>query len=183
MNLLTILFISLGLGADAVAVSITGGAKLKKLKISTAVKTGVFFGGFQAFMPFLGWLAGINLRNFISSIDHWIAFLLLGFIGLKMIYGSFGSRQKEINLLSNKVLFFLAIATSIDAFVVGISFAFLKLPVFISILIIGFITFLLSFAGVAAGNRLNFVLKDKIELAGGIILIVIGLKILISHLF
>jgi len=169
---------------DCFAVSITSGLTIKHLRINHALQIAVFFGSFQAFMPVIGWLAGLGLRDFITGVDHWVAFGLLGLIGLKMIYESskLGSDKKEINPLNIHVLFMLSIATSIDALAIGISFAFLNVSLITSIIIIGTITFLLSFIGVYVGNRSGHFFEKKIELAGGLILIGIGTKILIEHL-
>jgi len=185
MFILTILFIALALAMDCFAVSITSGSMIKPLKINNALKIALYFGAFQAVMPFIGWLAGLSLRDFISNIDHWIAFGLLSLIGCRMIYEStkLQSGEKEFNPLKGYVLFTLSIATSIDALAVGISFAFLKIYIVAPILVIGVVTFLLSFLGVFVGNRFGHFFENKMEIIGGIILIGIGTKILVEHLF
>jgi putative Mn2+ efflux pump MntP len=184
MDIITIIVIAFGLAMDAFAVSITSGITIKNLKINNALKIAVFFGLFQAIMPLVGWLAGLSLRGFISEIDHWIAFGLLSFIGCKMIYESITvqSSKKEINPLNVYVLLVLAVATSIDALAVGVSFAFLKVSIVTPVIVIGTITFILSFFGVFVGNRIGHFFENKIEIAGGLVLIGIGVKILIEHL-
>lgn len=168
---------------DAFAVSITNGITIKHQRINNALKIGLFFGSFQALMPLIGWLTGLRLRDFISGIDHWVAFGLLSLIGGKMIYESTKIvRDKEIISLNVFVLLILSIATSIDALVVGLSFAFLKISIATPIIIIGIITFMLSFFGVLVGNRLGHFFENKMEIIGGFILIGIGIKILIQHL-
>ena len=169
---------------DAFAVSITSGITIKRLHINHALKIALFFGLFQAFMPIIGWLAGLSLRDYISAVDHWIAFGLLSFIGCKMIYESITvqSSKKEINPLNVYVLLVLSIATSIDALAVGISFAFLKVSIVTPVIIIGTVTFLLSYLGVYIGDRIGHFFENKIEIAGGILLIGIGIKILVEGL-
>lgn len=184
MSLTTIIFVAIGLAMDAFAVSVASGFAIKNLKLSNALKIAVSFGLFQAFMPIIGWLAGLSLRDFLSGIDHWVAFGLLSLIGLRMIYESMKlePRKKEINPLNTYVLLILSIATSIDALAVGLSFAFLMIVIVTPVIIIGIVTFLLSLIGVIIGNRLGHFFEKKIEIVGGLILIGIGLKILIEHL-
>ena len=181
---MSIVIIAVGLAMDAFAVSITSGITIKRLHINHALKIALFFGLFQAFMPIIGWLAGLSLRDYISAIDHWIAFGLLSFIGCKMIYESITvqSSKKEINPLNVYVLLVLSIATSIDALAVGISFAFLKVSIVTPVIIIGTVTFLLSYLGVYIGDRIGHFFENKIEIAGGILLIGIGIKILVEGL-
>jgi len=184
MDITSIVLIAFGLAMDAFAVSITSGITIRQLKINNALKIALFFGSFQAIMPIIGWLAGLSLRNFISEIDHWIAFGLLSFIGCKMIYESITiqSSEKEINPLNVYVLLVLSIATSIDALAVGLSFAILKISIMTPVVIIGTITFALSFLGVFIGDRIGHFFENKIEIAGGLLLIGIGIKILVEHL-
>ncbi len=184
MDLTTLLLIALGLAMDAFAVSITNGITIKHQRIHNALKIGLFFGAFQALMPSIGWLAGLSLREFIGGIDHWIAFGLLSLIGGKMIYESIkvGSEEKTSNALGLFVLFMLSVATSIDALAVGLSFALLKISIVTPILVIGLVTFVLSFLGVFIGNKVGHFFENKIEILGGLILIGIGVKILIEHL-
>ena len=182
--MVTITFIAFGLAMDAFAVSITSGITIRYLRIKHALRIGIFFGLFQAVMPLIGWLAGRSLRDFISGVDHWIAFGLLSLIGCKMIYESFKmeSSEKESNPLNVYVLLVLSVATSIDALAVGISFAFLRISIAAPIIVIGAVTFLLSFLGTFVGNRLGHFFEKKIEIVGAFILIGIGIKILVDHL-
>ena len=184
MDIIIIIFIAFGLAMDAFAVSITSGITIKHLKINNALKIALFFGSFQAFMPLIGWLAGLSLRDFISGVDHWIAFGLLSFVGCKMIYESIKleSGEKKIKPLNAYILVMLSIATSIDALAVGVSFAFLKISIATPVIVIGAVTFLLSFLGVFIGNRFGHFFEKKIEVVGGLVLIGIGIKILIEHL-
>ena len=184
MDAITIIAIAFGLAMDAFAVSITSGITIKNLKINNALKIALFFGLFQAIMPLVGWLAGLSLKDFISEIDHWIAFGLLSFIGCKMIYESITlqSNEKQIDPLNVYVLLMLSVATSIDALAVGVSFAFLKVSIVTPVIIIGTVTFLLSYLGVYIGDRIGHFFENKIEIAGGLLLIGIGLKILIESL-
>jgi putative Mn2+ efflux pump MntP len=184
MDIISIIIIAVGLAMDAFAVSITSGITIKRLHINHALKIALFFGLFQAIMPIIGWLAGLSLRDYISAIDHWIAFGLLSFIGCKMIYESITvqSSKKEINPLNVYVLLVLSVATSIDALAVGVSFAFLKVSIVTPVIIIGTVTFLLSYLGVYIGDRIGHFFENKIEIAGGILLIGIGIKILVEGL-
>lgn len=169
---------------DAFAVSITSGSAIKRLHIKHALRIAFFFGAFQALMPVIGWLAGLSLIDVITGIDHWIAFGLLVFIGCKMIYEStlMSSEEKNNNPLNIGVLLMLSIATSIDALAVGLSLSFIKVFIVTPALIIGIITFSLSYLGVYIGNRLGHFFENKFEVVGGIILIGIGIKILAEHL-
>jgi len=184
MDMLTIFVIAFGLAMDAFAVSITSGTIIKHPKINNALKIAIFFGLFQAVMLLIGLLAGSSLSDFITGYDHWIAFGLLSLVGCKMIYESIkvDSGKKETNPLNVYVLLILSVATSIDALVVGVSFAFFKIFIASSIIVVGTVTFLLSFLGVFAGDRFGHLFENKIEIVGGLILIGIGIKILIEHL-
>jgi putative Mn2+ efflux pump MntP len=184
MDVVTVVFIAFGLAMDAFAVSVTSGFAIKKLKVHHALRIAIFFGAFQAIMPAIGWFAGLSLRNLISELDHWIALVLLAAIGGKMIYESFKleSDKKQINPLRPDVLLMLSIATSIDALVVGVTFAFLNIAIVWPVLIIGLITFVTSFIGVFIGDKFGHIFESKIELVGGLILIAVGLKILLEHL-
>jgi len=162
MDLISIILIALGLAMDAFAVSITSGLTIKQLKINHALQIASFFGLFQAVMPIIGWLAGLSLRDFISSIDHWIAFVLLGFIGCKMVYESVKMEESKSNPLNIVVLLILSVVTSIDALAVGITFAFLKVSIVTPIILIGIITFILSFIGVYIGDRFGRLFEKKI---------------------
>lgn len=183
MDILTIVMIALGLAMDAFAVSVSSGITIKDLKPRHGAKIAVFFGGFQAMMPLLGWLLGIGFKDYIEKYDHWIAFALLGFIGVKMLKESMDDDCEYISdPLKNRVLLMLAIATSIDAMAVGVSFAFLKTSILSASLIIGVITYVICFAGVYIGNRFGCLFQKKAEIAGGIVLVLIGFKILAEHM-
>lgn len=184
MDTITVLFIALGLAMDTFAISITSGFTVRKLEIRYALKIALFFGLFQAIMPLLGWAAGFSLKDFISSIAHWVVFVLLTAIGTKMIYESrvIKKEEKEVVILGIYTLLLLSIATSIDAFAVGFSLSALNVSIINPALIIGIITFILSFFGVFIGNRFGHLFESKIEIVGGVILIGIGIKILIEHL-
>ncbi len=184
MDTLTLLLIAFGLAMDAFAVSISNGMTIKHQRANHALRIGIFFGSFQALMPLIGWSAGMNLRDLISGVDHWMAFGLLTFIGCKMIYESkkMDAREKEAKPLNLPTLLMLSIATSIDALAVGISFALLNISIVTPILVIGAVTFALSFLGVLIGKKIGHFFEKKIEVVGGLILIGIGVKILIEHL-
>jgi len=169
---------------DAVAVSISTCIALKGIPFSDSLKMAGMFGLFQAVMPLIGWLAGLTFRKLIQGTDHWIAFVLLGVIGGKMIVESFRMKceSPKGNSLSLAVLLGLAVATSIDALAAGVSFALLKLNILTTITIIGSITFALSFTGTQIGQKVGCRFSSRVERLGGLILIVIGLKILIQHL-
>jgi len=184
MTLFSFFLIAVGLAMDAFAVAVACGLAVKPLRPIYAFRIAFFFGAFQTFMPVLGWVAGISLRMIIASFDHWIAFILLFAIGCKMIYESFRKEKKSPrgNALSLGGLLVLSLATSIDALAVGISFAFLKETIILPSIIIGSVTFALCFAGVWLGNRFGHIFENKLEMAGGLILIGIALEILFSHL-
>ncbi len=179
---ITIILIAIALAMDSFSVAITRGFTNTKPKmLAEALKIGFFFGTFQAVMPIIGWLAGISITDIISDFDHWIAFGLLTIIGARMIYESLSPKSEKIASSSSlKVLVILSIATSIDALAVGLSLSFLEASIIEPAIIIGIITFSLSFLGVYIGKKLgNY---KKIGVLGGIILIVIGLRVLIEHL-
>lgn len=184
MDSLTLLLIAFGLSMDAFAVSISNGITIQRQRTNHALKIGIFFGSFQALMPLIGWFAGLSLKDLISGVDHWIAFGLLSVIGCKMIYEStkMDGKKKEASSLSLWMLLMLSIATSMDALAVGISFAILNMSIIMPILVIGTVTFALSFLGVLIGNKAGHFFEKKIEIVGGLILIGIGIKILIEHL-
>ena len=193
MNFIALIFTAFALSMDAFAVSITKGMTIKNLKKSTALKMALAFGVFQGAMPLLGWALGISFESYIKSIDHWIAFILLGFIGFNMIKGFFDDRKegKESELefsatadehdLSNKEIIMLAVATSIDALAVGISFAFLNVSIIPAASIICIITFLVWVVGVFVGNKVGDIFNGYAELVGGVILILIGFNIFNEH--
>lgn len=189
MSLFIVLFLmGVGLSMDAFAVSVCKGLAMRRVNKKQAFVIGLFFGGFQALMPLLGWTLGIQFEQYITSIDHWIAFILLGFIGGKMIVEAVKPDDESVEVkemdppLNIKEMFVLAIATSIDALAVGITFAFLDYPIVESIIIIGITTFVISIIGVYIGNFFGSMYKKKAELAGGIILVLLGVKILLEHL-
>ena len=182
-----LLLMGVGLAMDAFAVSVCKGLAMRKVNKKQAVIIALFFGGFQALMPFIGWALGVQFESYITSIDHWIAFVLLGFIGGKMIVEAIKPEEdEEIEQmdapLDLKQMTILAVATSIDALAVGITFAFLKYPIVEAISIIGVVTFIICIAGVYVGNFFGSKYKNKAEFTGGLILVLLGLKILLSHL-
>jgi putative Mn2+ efflux pump MntP len=184
VNFWVVIIIALGLAMDAFAVSITSGLTIKILRIRYAFRIALFFGLFQAVMPVMGWLAGYGMKDMITAYDHWIAFGLLGFIGGRMIYESFSKKivDRPCDPMTIYKLLLLSIATSIDALAVGLTLSFLNVEIIMPSVIIGLVTFGLSFAGVFLGNRFGHFFENKIELIGGIILISIGIKILVEHL-
>jgi putative Mn2+ efflux pump MntP len=184
MNLITVVFVALGLAMDAFAVSIVTGSVYRELHIRHALRMAVFFGGFQAVMPLVGSLAGLGLKTYISPYDHWIAFGLLAFVGGKMIYEAFEIESAERNLDPSNlmILLVLSVATSIDALAVGVTLSLLTSSIALAVLVIGLITFVLSYAGVTIGKRFGHFFESKIEIVGGLVLIAIGLKILLGHL-
>ena len=185
MELVTIIFIAVGLAMDAFAVSIVTGSVYKKLKVSHAVRMAFFFGAFQAVMPLIGSLAALSFKDAIESIDHWVAFGLLCVIGGKMIYESFKIKgiEDRPDPASLAVVITLAVATSIDALAVGITLSLITSHIFMAVGIIDVVTLILSYIGCALGQRIGHFFENKIEIAGGLILIAIGIKILIQHLF
>ena len=176
--------IAVGLSMDACAVSICKGLSVGRVSPRHAVTAGLWFGGFQALMPFLGWLLGTRFQSFITSIDHWIAFVLLGLIGLNMIREALGGGEEgEMDTsFAPSAMFPLAVATSIDALAVGVTFAFLNVPIFAAVAFIGVTTFVLSSIGTGVGAAFGAHFRSRAELAGGAILILMGLKILLEHL-
>ncbi len=173
-----------GLAMDAFSVSVSDGMLLGKIKLKNAAKIALFFGFFQFLMPVLGYLAGTTFSGIIEAYDHWVAFALLGIIGGKMIFEAFSEKDEDTpkaNPLGFKTLLILAVATSIDALAVGITFATINTPVLISSAIIGIVTFFISLSGVYLGSKCGDIFGNKAEIAGGVILILIGAKILIEH--
>jgi putative Mn2+ efflux pump MntP len=180
-----IFLIAIGLSMDAFAISITLGLSVEKPKIVEILIPGFYFGFFQALMPLIGFFAGSYFAKNIQSLEHWVAFVLLGFIGGKMIKDSFSKdeERKHENPFTFLKMLLLAIATSIDALAVGVTFAFFKLNIFTAILITGLTTFSISTAGVMTGNVFGAKFKSKAEFAGGAVLVALGVKILLEHLF
>ena len=182
MGFIELLLIAVGLSMDAFAVSVCKGLSVKKVGVKHAALAGLYFGGFQFLMPVIGYLLGFRFESVIESIDHWVAFVLLAFIGGNMIKESFGKAEELNDDFGVKTMLLMAIATSIDALAVGITFAFLEVQILPAAGLIGVTTFLLSFAGIYIGNVFGARYKSKAELAGGIILVLIGVKILLEHL-
>lgn len=183
MDIITIIGIAIGLSMDAFAVSVTNGFIINKIQFKHAFRIAFSFGLFQAVMPIIGWAAGLTFKVYIESFDHWIAFGLLVIIGIKMIISSKSTKENnEQNCTHFPTLLLLSIATSIDALAVGISFALLKMNLFLTITIIGFITFSISLIGVYIGKKTGHFFEKGIEIFGGIVLILIGIKILIEHI-
>lgn len=183
MSILTILTLSVGLAMDAFAVAICKGLAMKQMSYNKAIIIGGYFGFFQGAMPLLGYFLGTTFKASITTIDHWIAFGLLVLIGASMLKESFSKEEDKIcDSVSLKPMLILAIATSIDALAVGVTFALIDAPIILSISMIASITFLLSILGVKIGNIFGMRYKSKAELAGGAVLIVLGIKILLEHL-
>ncbi len=182
MTLPELFIIAVGLSMDAFAVSICKGLALPKLKWKHVFLAGCYFGGFQAAMPLVGYLLGVQFQDAITAIDHWVAFILLSIIGANMIKEALSKEEEEGDpSFAVKTMLLLAVATSIDALAIGVTFAFLKVQILLAVVLIGATTFVLSAAGVAVGNVFGSRYKAKAELAGGVILIVMGVKILLEH--
>lgn len=182
MNIYDILFIGAGLSMDAFAVSVCKGLAVKRMDIRKALLCGIYFGVFQALMPLIGYMLGSSFQNVVSSVDHWIAFVLLGIIGINMIKEAKVCEAVN-NAMDVKTMVTLAVATSIDALAVGVTFAFLKVRIVSAVSVIGAITFVCCVAGFKLGSIFGEKLKAKAEITGGVVLILIGTKILIEHLF
>ena len=182
MGLIELFLIAVGLSMDAFAVSVCKGLAMPKCTFKKAAIVGLWFGGFQALMPAIGYVLGAQFQETIASIDHWIAFVLLALIGGNMIHEALDNDEEEADAsLDVKTMFLLAVATSIDALAIGITFAFLKVNIIPAVCFIGIVTFIISFAGVKIGNVFGARYKNKAEIVGGIILILLGLKILLEH--
>lgn len=183
MGLIELFLIAVGLSMDAFAVSVCKGLAMPKCTFKKAAIVGLWFGGFQALMPAIGYILGVQFQEAIASIDHWIAFVLLALIGGNMIHEALDNDEEEADAsLDVKTMFLLAVATSIDALAIGITFAFLKVSIIPAVCFIGIVTFIISFAGVKIGNVFGARYKNKAEIVGGVILILLGLKILLEHL-
>lgn len=188
MGIVELTLMGVGLAMDAFAVSICKGLCMRKVNKNQCFIIALFFGGFQALMPLLGWLLGSQFANKISAIDHWIAFVLLSYIGGKMIAEAIKEKNEVVEIdqmdpqLDIKEMFILAIATSIDALAVGITFSFLEVNILEAITIIGVVTAIISAIGVFVGNIFGNKYKTKAEMAGGLILVLLGFKILAEHL-
>lgn len=193
MRIYELLIIGISLAMDAFAVSMCRGLEMRKFNAKHAGIIALFFGGFQALMPVIGYYAGTLFEQYITAVDHWIAFGLLSFLGGKMIFDGIkeiveekkrdkDSEPEYVDKLNVKKLLLMAIATSIDALAVGITFAFLKTNIWVAVSIIGVITFALCFLGVFIGNKVGIKFKNPATIAGGVVLILIGVKILLEHL-
>lgn len=187
MGVVELLLMGVGLAMDAFAVSICKGLAMRKVNKKQCFVIALFFGGFQALMPLIGWFLGSQFADSISSVDHWIAFILLAYIGGKMIYEAVKEKDETVEIdqmdppLDLKELLVLAVATSIDALAVGITLSFLEVNIIEAISIIGVVTFIISAAGVFVGNIFGNKYKSKAEFAGGLILVILGIKILLEH--
>ena len=184
MNFLTIFVVAVGLAMDAFAVSIASGAAYKQLQVRHTLRIALFFGGFQAFMPLIGALAGLSVKDYIGDYDHWIAFVILAAVGGKMIYESFKITEAEKNNSPSNILVLLAlsVATSIDALAIGITLSLVAASIITAVIVIGLVTFVLSYIGVMIGKRFGHIFENKIEAVGGLVLISIGVKILLEHM-
>lgn len=183
MGLIELFLIAVGLSMDAFAVSVCKGLAMPKCTFKKAAIVGLWFGGFQVLMPAIGYILGAQFQEAIASIDHWIAFVLLALIGGNMIHEALDNDEEEADAsLDVKTMFLLAVATSIDALAIGITFAFLKVNIIPAVCFIGIVTFIISFAGVKIGNVFGARYKNKAEIVGGVILILLGMKILLEHL-
>jgi putative Mn2+ efflux pump MntP len=184
MDFLTIIIIAVGLSMDSFAVSIANGISIKDLNIKKSILIASSLAIFQGGMPLLGWLCGIGVEEYIREIDHWTAFILLSIIGSKMLYEAItDSEEEKIKTLKLSSLIAQSIATSIDAFAVGISFAFLNSPISFPVIMITLVTFLFSIIGLKIGKTMGSKLGKSVEFFGGLVLIAIGIKILIEHLY
>ena len=187
MDFITLTLIAIGLAMDAFSVAVTDGIILKNIRINYALKIGLFFGLFQFGMLFLGDILGGTFSSYVSACDHWIAFFLLLFIGGKMFYDAVFDKEEEVDEVKNplgfKTLTILAIATSIDALAVGVSFAAMNTNIFTASAVVGAVAFIFSFAGVYIGAKFGNIFGNKSEIIGGLVLMGIGVKILVEHLF
>jgi putative Mn2+ efflux pump MntP len=183
MDLITIIVIAVGLAMDAFAVSIVSGSVYQQLHVRHALRMAVFFGGFQAFMPLIGSLVGMSVKDYIADYDHWVAFGLLAAVGGKMVYESFKIELAKKNLDPSNVLvlLILALATSIDALAIGITLSLIVSSITVAVIIIGLVTFVLSYLGVCIGKKFGHFFENKIEALGGIILVGLGVKIVLEH--
>lgn len=184
MSISELFIIATGLSMDAFAVSVCKGLSMQKMRIKNAVIVGLYFGSFQALMPAVGYSLGVHFQSAIAAYDHWIAFILLGVIGSNMVREALNREEETCDAsLAVKDMLLLAVATSIDALAVGVTFAFLRVQLFPAVAFIGCTTFILSVIGVKTGTVFGCRYKSKAELAGGVILILMGTKILAEHLF
>ena len=183
MDIWTLLILAIGVSMDAFAVSICKGLSMKQIKFKYMLIVGLWFGGFQALMPLIGYFLGIQFETYITAYDHWIAFILLALIGGNMIKEALSNEEETADAsLAVKIMLILAIATSIDALAVGVTFAFLETPILSAVSLIGVTTFCISVAGVAVGCWFGARYKQRAEITGGVILVLLGCKILLEHL-
>ena len=187
MGFVELFLVAVGLSMDAFAVAVCKGLCMKRLDVRQALVIALFFGGFQALMPLVGWALGTQFEQYITPVDHWIAFVLLAFIGGKMLWDAFRDGEEELSCpadgkLDLRELVMLSVATSIDALAVGITFAFLRVDIVSSVALIGATTFVLALAGVAVGHRFGARYEKPATIVGGIVLVLIGTKILLEHL-
>lgn len=183
MSVIELLLIALGLSMDAFAVSVGKGLSVQKIRPRHSLSVGVWFGGFQALMPLIGYFLGVSFASLVESFDHWIAFVLLGIIGFNMIREAMSNDECEVTQpdFSARSMLMMAVATSIDALAVGVSFAFLHIDIWSAAAIIGVTTFILSIVGLRIGNIFGCRYKSKAEFAGGAILMIMGVKIVVEH--
>ena len=183
MSVIELLLIALGLSMDAFAVSVGKGLSVQKIRPRHSLSVGVWFGGFQALMPLIGYFLGVSFASLVESFDHWIAFVLLGIIGFNMIREAMSNDECEATQpdFSARSMLMMAVATSIDALAVGVSFAFLHIDIWSAAAIIGVTTFILSIVGLRIGNIFGCRYKSKAEFAGGAILMIMGVKIVVEH--
>jgi putative Mn2+ efflux pump MntP len=183
MDLFTTLLIAIGLSFDTFAVSVSTGLAVNQIRFWQGVRVAITLAFFQALMPLIGWFLGKQVSEYIVSVDHWVAFILLSALGFRMVYESFKKEDapSEFNPLSRTVLIGMAIATSIDALVVGVSFAFINTRIYFTVIVIGIVTFLVAMIGMLFGKKVGGRLGRRMEIIGGIILVGIGVKILLEH--
>jgi manganese efflux pump family protein len=182
MNILSIVLIAIGLSVDSFTIALTYGMVTKKLRARNILKISIFLGALQTIAPLIGWSVGVKLKDYLSSMNHWVAIALLSTIGIRMIFEAIRGKKERDNYtsLNFKTLPLITFAVSFDEIIAGLSFAFLKISIFQAITVIGIITFIMSLVGICIGKRFGKILKDKSELIGGIIFIIIGLKSFIS---
>ena len=187
MGVMELVLMGAGLAMDAFAVAVCKGLAMRKVNKKQCFLIALFFGGFQGLMPFIGWVLGNQFAGYISAIDHWVALVLLGYIGGKMIWEAVKERKEDVEIqemdppLSIKELLMMSIATSIDALAIGITFSFLDVNIMQAVSIIGVITFILSGAGVFVGNIFGSKYKSRAEFIGGLILVILGVRIFLEH--
>lgn len=185
MGIVAIILIAIGLSFDSFAVSVCTGLLVNKIKFWQATKVAIILAFFQSAMPLLGWLIGVQLEEYVIDYDHWIAFALLSIIGARMIYESFKpeEKRKDFNPFKPTILIGMALSTSIDALIVGITLAFIEINIYLAVVIIGFVTYVAAMLGMLFGKKAGKWFGKKIEIVGGLILIGLGVKILLEHLY